>query len=398
MVDQRGAAVLAAIKREGTMGVAAAGGAGAFQLRLLDSPGLGLDRPFIRSAERRRDLLEQQGRAGGKAVDGSFNTEVTIGSAYDMLVESSTRGRWVAALAPTAQTITTTASTLVRTAGSWVTDGYKEGDVITITGDSTTANNNLRSMVLSVTALTMTVFGTPYTVNAAPRAVTAITRLKKVSTPTGASVQTLDSYTIEQYDIDIDQAELFLGERLTAAAWSLRPRAMSTVAWTFQGLDRQVLLAAASPYFTSPDLSTGDPMLADDAFIYYKGSALMPITGLDFGLTFEAGRQPLVGQLADSDIYLDKLAMTGQVMAVRRDLLALQDFDAETEFGVGGILRDPLNGAFGFYMPRVKIAKVAANFVGSDPAKVETRTLSPAPHVGDTDTDASLVNFYSSAA
>lgn len=53
---------------------------------------------------------------------------------------------------------------LVRTVGSWVTDGYQIGDNIMIFGDVTqTANNGVQAIVTTVVALTLTVNGTPFT-------------------------------------------------------------------------------------------------------------------------------------------------------------------------------------------------------------------------------------------
>ena len=40
--------------------------------------------------------------------------------------------------------ITTTTSTIVAAAGSWITAGVRVGDIVTLTGHSTAANNSLR--------------------------------------------------------------------------------------------------------------------------------------------------------------------------------------------------------------------------------------------------------------
>lgn len=98
MADQRSARVLAAIKREGTYGTPEATGAGAEQIRLLDSPGLKFTRGEVTSEERRTDLLEEAIALGGHAVDGSYNTEINPGGYFDMLIEAGVRGT-IAALA-----------------------------------------------------------------------------------------------------------------------------------------------------------------------------------------------------------------------------------------------------------------------------------------------------------
>jgi hypothetical protein len=401
MPTQSAARVLAAIKRESTVGTAAASGSGATQLRLLDSPGLELNRGTIRSGERRFDQLEHMGRLGGGDVGGSYNTEVTVGGAVDLFLESITRGRWSAAISNSI-TITTTTSTIVRASGSFITDGYREGDVLTLTGDVTTANNSLRMQVYTVSALTITLYGTPLTLNATPRAVTVV-RLKKVITPAGNSaVLYNDSYSVEQHDLDIDESELFLGTRLTQLALSMRPRQMSTAAWTMMGLSRQAVGTASAPYFTTPGLTTGDPVIIDDGYVFYKGSLVTVLTGMDLNLAIAAATQPVAGSFFSGDVYMNTLSITGNVSMLRQDLATvLADFDAETEFAIGCILREPQGTprpAVGVYLPRVKIGKVSAAFLGGDAAKVETRELIVGAHAGDTDTDAGAVQFSSSAA
>ncbi len=170
--------VIAAIKRETTFGTPAAGGAGAYLMPLLDSPGLVFSRGTIASGRRQANQIAAANRLGARQVSGSFNTELQPGGAIDLLLESTARGTYSAALAPSPQTITTTTSTIVRASGSFITDGYRNGDIITPTGDTTTANNDLRLRVVGVSALTITLAGTPLVLNATPRAVTIAKRFK----------------------------------------------------------------------------------------------------------------------------------------------------------------------------------------------------------------------------
>lgn len=399
MPNQTASNVLAAIKREVTVGVAAAGGAGATQMRLINSPGLGLGRGTIASAERRRDQVAAMGRLGSKNVGGSFNFELSIGGFVDMLLESLVRGVWSAALvdAAVANVTTPTTSTIVRAAGSWLTTGFRVGDVITLTGDTTAANNNLRLRVTALTATTITVAGTPLTVDAVGRAIT-VTRLKKTMTP---AVPIYHSYTVEQYDSDIDQSELFLGCRLTGFTLSLRPNGIVNCTATFMGMDRQVLTIAASPYFTDPSVSTGVALVADDSWIRYKGQDLTVITGLDLNFGIAAALQPVVGSLVSPDVFMNDLTISGSVSAIRQDLAALQDFDAETEFAIQVLLFEPETDpkdALGIYIPRVKVSGIDTPFLGGDAAKVETRNLYIGTHVGAAADDATAIVFHSSAA
>lgn len=403
MPDQSAAAAAAAIKREVTYGTAAASGAGATQLRLIDSTGLYRNQGQMESAERRRDQLRQLGRSAGVNIEGSYNTEWTVGGATDLLIESLMRRAFTASITSGAvANVTTTTNTIVRAAGSWLTDGFREGMVITIPDDSTTANNNLRSMILSVTATVITVYGSPFTTNAVGRSVT-VNGSKYTRTPYDTEALTNTSYTVEQLDSDMDESELFTGVRLVSAALAIRPRALSTWAWGFQGLDSQLIGTVAAPYFTSPSVTTGDPLEADTAYLYYKGAVITALTGMDLSWTIDASGQPVLGSQTVSDVTLNRLNLTATVTAVRRDFLALADYRDETEFAIGMILREPASGGsprpfHSIYLPRVRIGRVTAPFIGGDGPKIETRELMFGPRTADADTMGGLTYFGSSAA
>lgn len=75
-----------------------------------------------------------------------------------------------------------TTSTIVRTGGSWITEGYEVGDSITVQG-AAIAGNSVTAVISTVTALTITVVGTPFTVDANDTsAITAIDRRANVFT------------------------------------------------------------------------------------------------------------------------------------------------------------------------------------------------------------------------
>lgn len=315
--------VLAALKRETTMGTAATGGAGGFVLPLVDSPGLNLGRGEILSARRNRNQIRQIGRLGAKTVQGSYTTEVLPGGAIDLLLESLARGAYGAlASEPT---------------------------------------------------------------------ISATTQVKKVATP---AIPIYHSYTIEQYDADIDESELFLGVRLVGARIVLNPNAPATIEWTFQGLDRDLIPVASAPYYTTPTELNGVSLIADDSTIKYKGATIALLTGMEINLQIAAATQPVIGSVVSPDVFMNDLAITGSVSAVRDDLTALTDFDAETEFEISAVMKAPGAGAvatLGIVLPRTKISGIDAQFLGGDASKIETRNIQVGPTAGDV-----AVEFYTS--
>jgi hypothetical protein len=329
MASQSATNVLAACKREAVFGTEEASGAGADRIRILDSPGLKLNRANIASNERRSDQLMNIGRLGGKTVTGSYTTEINPGGEFDLFLEDLVRG----------------------TIGSLQ--------------EETTIDNG---------------------------GVGVGTQVAKVATP---ATPIYRSYTIEQYDTDIDQSETFIGCRLVSGAFSFQPGEMATCEWGFQGVDRNVKTTGQSPWYTSPTLTSGVPLIADDAVITYGGSAITTLTGVNLTVSTEAAGQPVIGSFVSPDIFMNMLTVSGDITAIREDLTALDAFDAETEFELKVVLQAPTAApklTFAFVCPRIKIMDIDAAFSGGDAAKVETRQFMGYAPAGQNN----AIDFYTS--
>jgi hypothetical protein len=389
--------VLAAIKRETTMGVAATAG-GATQMRVTSSPGLVLARANIQSSEKRSDMLKTLARLGAKTVTGSYNAELTVGGATDILLEAIMRSTWSPALTTAATaftTLATTTSTITAASGSFLTTGIRVGDVLILTSTATPANNNLNVRVVSLTATVITVAGTPLTVAAAD-ATGNLVRLKKVI---NGATATRYSHTIEQYNTDIDLSELFLGCRLTGLKLSFKPGAMGTAQYTFMGLDRTLLTTGTSPWYTTPALTTGLDLIADDSALRVNGVNVVNFNGFDIDFVIAAKAEPVIGTFVSPDIFDNDMTVTGSITALRSDFSNLTAYDAETEFEASIMLQEPTGapkGCLSLFLPRVKIGAASAPFAG-DGAMIETLPLLVGAKVAATGYDAGMANISSSA-
>ncbi len=390
--------VLVALKRETTTGVAPVTVTGAQQLRITDSPGLQLDRAVIQSAERRDDGLRSMGRLGGKSVAGSYNTELTVGGATDILFEAIMRSTFATAVVIGFATMTTVAiatNEVVAAGGSWITQGVKVGDIFRITGTTVAADNNTNKRVTALTTLTITTATGAFTTLAATVTGT-ITVLRKVVT---ATTPTRYTHAVEQYDQDTDLSELFLGCRLTGVRLSLKPGQMATAQYTFQGMDRTALATGTSPFYTSPTLTTDLGLVADDATIRYNGAQVATFTGCDIDFQIAAAGQPVIGSFVSPDIFDNDLTVTGTITGLRSDFSNLTLYDAETEFGLG-ILLEELETApkdcLSFWFPRVKISGLSAPVGGGDGAKIETLQLMIGPLAATTTSDGSICTIQTS--
>jgi len=210
----------------------------------------------------------------------------------------------------------------------------------------------------------------------------ADTQLAKVETP---ATPVNYSYSVEQNDSDIDDSELFIGVRNTQLDLALQPRARGRATWTFQGVDRQIVGSASAPYFTNPTEVAGDSLIVDNAYIYYDSAQLLVCTGLNISLAIAAATQDVIGTFVSPDVYMNRIKVTGSIGAVRQDLAALADFDAETEFEIYAKLLAPGTGARLTWMirlPRVKITDIDAPFLGGNAAKVEMRQFTGSYPIG----------------
>lgn len=397
MAIQTAGNVYVALKVETTTGVAATAGS-ATVLRITDSPGLELRRAVIQSNEKRDDGLRSMGRLGGKSVEGSYNSELTVGGATDILFQSIMRSTWATANVIGFATMTTVAvgtNEVVAAGGSWVTQGVRVGDIFRLSGTTVAADNDTNNRVTVLTTLTISVATGAFTTLAATVTGT-ITVLRKLVT---ATTPTNYTHTIEQYDQDTDLSELFLGNKLTGMRLSFRPGQMVTAQYTFMGMDRTVLATSTSPWFTSPTLTTDLALVADDATIRYNGSVVSTFTGFDLDFSLAAAGQAVIGSFVSPDIFANDLTVTGSITGLRSDFSNLTLYDAETEFAIGILLQEletAPKDCISIYLPRVKISGLSAPVGGGDGAKIETLQLMIGPKVASTGNDGGVCTIQTS--
>jgi hypothetical protein len=397
---QTAARVLAAVRKE-TTPYSIATATGASVLRLIDSPGLTLNRAVVQSAEKRADAITDMPRLGYKSTQGSFNCEWSVGGANDVLLEGLVRNAPTSAVNIAFASVTTVAiGTNALTCGassSWLTAGVRVGDVFVLSGTSVSNNNGVNAQVISVSTNTIITATGVFTTLAASSTGT-LTILKKWVTGT---TPTTPTFSIEQYDQDIDLSEVFIGNVLVGARFSFRPGQMAQVQWSFMGTDRTVLQTGTSPYFSAPTLSTSKPLVADDSSIRYNGAVVSTFTGLELDFQIAVRGEPTIGSLVTPTLFDNNLTATGTITGLRSDFANLALYDNETEFDLFMLLREPSGSppnAFGFYLPRVKITNLSAPFGGGDGGKIETLAIALAPKPTTSGYNASLANFYSSGS
>jgi hypothetical protein len=322
-------------KKETTWGTAA-GASGANYLRRVTSD-IDLTKDTYQSNEIASHQQIVDFRHGVKRVAGGIQAELSTAT-YAPFLAALCRKDFATGVSFTSSggseiTSQSAGPSFTRASGSWLTDGFKVGDVVRVTNHSTAANNNKNYRIVTLTATVMTVAETVVT-DAVPDATCTIAVTgKKTFIPTTG--HTDDSFTIEHYYSDLDISEQFLGCKPSGVALSLPPTGMATANFSFMGQDRVVTSAGTAPYFTSPTADTSTGVLAAvNGTIRVGSTDLAIVTGLTINLESTLTGDPVVGSNILPILAQGRVRVTGQATLYFQDTTYLDAFNNETEMAM----------------------------------------------------------------
>ena len=374
MVYQSGRGIAVSYAPEATFGVAALGN-GASKVFRPNGGGINLTKEPIRSNENRRDGLMTRGRHGSRAVAGNYSGDLSLGS-YDDFIQAVFRGTFDTPLALTGLTVTVdqASSTATRSAGSWLADGVRVGDVIRLGGfTAAAAVNNARN--LRVTAATATVLTLAETdlVSAASAAGITLARPKKL-------LQGIlpRSFTIEEAELDIDASRLFPGCRIGQMALRLAPNGMATVQFDIVGQNMTILEGAASPYFLTPVATASVGMTAVEAKIRLGTLDVIDLTALDLTINLNAAGQPVVGSVVTPDVFTNLANVEGTVTALTQDTARMKNFLNEDQLALHILFTEnesePKDFS-SFFLGNLTLASATKSELGADGPRTQSMTL-----------------------
>lgn len=307
-------------------------------------------------------------RHGVQATDWKLTGLISAGT-YKLLWATALRKDFVAGVTTGALVNVTSASTggatgtYTRAAGSFLTDGFKIGDVIRWTGWATTGvpNNSRNFFITNVVALVITgrhIDGPPATAvgaKAAGDSVTATVVGKKTLAPLTA--HTDDFFTVEEWYPDISQSELFTDVKLNQITVDVPGSGNCKVTFASIGLGRT---PAAAQSFTSPAVETLTGIMTSvSGVVLVNGAVVANVTGLQMvvneGLTPDG---PVVGSNFSPDISKGRIKVTGQFTAFFTDAVLPGFFANETPITLSVILSadsTATSDIIGFTMTRIKL-------------------------------------------
>lgn len=286
---------------------------------------------------------------------------------YKLLFASILRKDFVAGVTTGAVVTVTAASTsgaqgtFTRSAGSYLTDGFKIGDIGNWSGWATTGavNNAINMMIIALTATVMTVTrfdAAAVGAKAAGDSVTFAVVGKKTLAPlTG---HTNDYFTIEDWYPDAVQSEVFQDTKVSQVDVGMPASGNGTFGSTFMGLART---KGAVQILTAPTAVTTTPvMTASNGLVFANGAVLANITGLT--ITINGNMQigdAVMGSNSANDIARGRIKVTGQFTGLFSDAVISTLYDQETPLQLIGVMMDnPMVGTSPFMvfsMGRIKV-------------------------------------------
>lgn len=311
---------------------------------------ISLSRDSLVSNERRGDRGIHDMRLGNKQPAGDISFEFSYEAFDDFLLAGVGASTWVAPYTDLSVAVTVDAATktFTRATSSWITDGVKVGDVITVTGLTTTADN-ITAKVTAVTDTALT-FGdatglVDITVAETGTFNTSASQIKKGSAVT--------SFAVEKAFTDIGEYQLYTGGVVNTVSLDIKPSAMVTGSFGMLFKDH----ANASSAFhsgTPGSAATNRPFDAFTGYITEGGTALAKASGLSFSLDNGFARNFVLMQNTAPQVTSGKSNITGSVTLFFEDSVIYDKFDSETESSLEFQLMDNLGNSYIITLPRIK--------------------------------------------
>jgi len=360
MPISKGTAKVVAYKKEATWGQLA-GATGGKQLRRVTAD-FNLEKETYESSEIRTDRQTADFRHGVRSAAGNLSGELSPKTYSDFMAAVVARD-FSAVTALSGLSVTIAASgdlyTVTRSAGSFIADGIKVGNVVRLTGAGLNTNNsNKNLLVVSMTATVLTVKvlnGTPMVAEGPIASVGVSVPGKQTYVPkTG---HTDDSFTVEQWFGDIAQSEVYTGMKVGSMAVSLPATGLTTVEFSFMGKD--LTQKGTTQYFTSPTAQGTEGIFAAvNGAMVVDGQVVGLVTSADFTIERALENATTVGSNSIAEVFTGRIIATGNLSVYFQDVNFRNYFDNETPVSIVMALttnNTATSDFVSFVLPKVKL-------------------------------------------
>lgn len=300
---------------------------------------------------------------GLQKADGKIDGLISSGTYADFMASILERDFTVvtpgaAAAATTVAFVSGFTYTITRGAGSFITDGLKEGNIIRITGAGINAANiNKNLLIITVVPLvcTVLVLNSSAMVAEGPIATYVLTVVgKKTFAP--ISAHTKDYYTIEEWYSDLSRSETFIDMRVSSMAISLPATGNATISTDFVGLSR---VLGAAQILTAPATTVTSIMGAANGDIVVNGVPQTNITTVSINIANSAANAgAVIGSNVGFDVTTGRIKVSGSFTALFDSATIQLLYNAETNIDLNMILAGDETATSDFLcimIPRLKM-------------------------------------------
>lgn len=321
-------------------------------------------RESYESAEIRTDRQIADFRLGTRSSDGSLSGELSPNS-YTDFVQSIMAKDFAVGGTATGLSITVAVSggfyTLTRATGSFITDLFKVGEVVRMTGaglNAANSANNLLVITVSALVLTVRVLSSTPLVAEGPIATVSIASTGK-ETIIPLTGHTDDSYTVEEFYSDIAQSEVHTG--LKIGTWGVTVPASGLVTTDFTMMGKGLNTKATTQYFTTPTaLGTTGIVAAVNGAVIVNGLATGAcVTSFDFSVDRGMEASQCIGSDSAEAIFAGTIRVTGNMSVYFEDAYVRDLFENETDTSLVLALAtgsEKTAGVMTFVLPKVTLS------------------------------------------
>lgn len=295
-----------------------------------------LTKETYQSEEMRTDYQVADFRHGVRRAGGSLNGEFSAGSYADFFAAAVRKDFAAVTLATASVSVTVNTGTykLVRTVGSFITDGWKVGMVVRCAGLTAVADNSKNLVVAAVSELDVTVVpldGSVLTAQGTAASATFTVPGKVTYAP--LSGHTDDSFTVEQWFSDIAQSEVYTGMKVNTVGVSIPATGMTTVDFSFMGKD--LTQTGTTQYFTSPTAAGATGIFAGvNGVVIYNGVKVAVITDASVNINSDMTDAVVLGSNSISDVFQGRITVDGSMSVYFQDATFRDVFKDEVEVSI----------------------------------------------------------------
>lgn len=310
-------------------------GSGTWKILRSTTRGITTEKATLTSNESRTDGQIAVLRHGMRKISGSFGTELGLTSYDDWILASMRSAAWTAFTGATANYSATT-TTFVRDTGSFITDGFRAGDIVTTAGFSNSGNNaQWRVTAVAATILTVDVSSVAPATESAGASKTIAVTSKRTDLGT-----TLTTFSVEKQMLDINQYQVMTGVTSNGFALKIQAEQLPTLDFNIVGMIPNAM-AGTSVAGTPSAAPTNQPFVPFDGTLYDGGTKIAIVTGLDLGLVLGRSLAGVVGSYTSPTIFEGRGLITGTLTAFVQDAVLFNKFINETPSSLYLRLNDP---------------------------------------------------------